>query len=436
MQYNPISTTEEFDWDDLFDSLDAKDVIPIIGDELLIVKNPNSNENEFLYEYMHKELNKSLPEKSRESDFWEFMEKNKNTIPRKIRNFLNNDVEDKIILDSLKKLAQITDFEFYISMTYDNFLETTLKEERCTKGEQIETIDYSINNNSIKYSEEDLKTVATVFNLMGSIKKLNGFAKTEEEMLEHFYTLTKENQFNTKLFDNIEEKNLLFIGCKIPNGLFQFFIRIISRERLNEAHVTKIIADSKTPSNRSLCLFLNHFNSQIYPLPATNSMKFVDILYKKWKKRKPTTGKKKFQETVFLSFSSDDREPLVVELVNILDLNGVNVFYDKKKLDAGDYFDEKIKKEINKCELFVPLISENSLKPGRYARREWEAAMIREQYQINSGLKSNFIKPFIIDDTKSNEERIAEIFHHISVQARKDVTKIANFIIKNLTPLS
>jgi hypothetical protein len=389
---------------------------------------------------MHKELNKNIPKEKQDNNYWEFMEKNKDVIPSRIKIFFKK-IGNQIILDPLIKLAQITDFQYYISTTYDNLLEDRLWAERGGEYKQIETIDFSINNNSISYSEENLKTVATVFNLMGSIKRINGFAITEEEILEHLYSLTNENQYTKKFFNDIEEKLLLFLGCGFSNWLLRFFIRIISRERLNEAHITKIIADSKTPIDRNLVLFLNHFNSKIVLVPITNSLEFVDKLFEEWKVRKPEGSERKikYKGVVFLSFSSEDRDRFVDKLYKILDLRGVSVFYDKKKLDAGDYFDPKIKEEISNCKLFIPLISKNSLDPKRYAIKEWNTAMTAEQYFINSGMKKeddeSFIKPFIIDDTKANDERINNIFKHISAKQENQIEKIAEFIISKLEQL-
>jgi hypothetical protein len=428
---------ETFNWHDLFFYLDNKLVIPIIGSGLFIVKDPETGKKVLLYEYMHHELCKGMDEARRDEDYWEFMEKNKKSIPTHIKVFLNN-VQSKIDTSPLIKLAQITDFQYYICMTYDNFFEPVLRAERCNAGEQIETIDFSINNNASSLVYEDKRTVATIFNIMGSINKINGFAKTEEEVLEHLYSLSRENQFTTKFFSNIEEKHLLFIGCNLPDWLLRFMIRIITRERLNDANITKIIADRTTANDKKLCLFLNHFNSSIFHLPNSTSLEFVDEMYSRWKAGKPTgsVGKIKYPGVVFLSYSSDDRDAFVEELYQKLVLKGVNVFYDKNKLDAGDYFTQKIKKAITDCSLFIPLISKNSLDPERYAINEWNTAMNMEQYFIDSGMKelddTSFIKPFTIDDTMPNDSRIQKIFKHISVQSENDIDKIVDLIIANL----
>lgn len=437
MQEELNSKIDEFDWDDLLELIAHKKVVPIVGSELLIVIDAQSNKKELLYgdqNYMHKELNK-IKSLQKNDNFYELMEINKKEIPGRIQIVLER-VKDKMFLDPLKKLAQITDFNYYISTTYDSFFEDTLQAERCEKGEQIRTIDFSININASDDSKKNLETeVPTVFNLMGSSKKINGFAKTEEEILEHLYSLNEhvneQSSIAHSLFANVNQKHLLFLGCCFPNWLLRFFIRILTNSRISDAFLTKIIADCRTPNDKNLCMFLNHFNSKIYPVHDINTVEFVDKLFEKWKLRKSKAHKIKYNGVVFLSYSSEDREPLVNELYNKLELEGVNVFYDIKKINAGDYFDKEITAEIKNCKLFIPLISKNSLDPERYVIKEWEIATALEKLDFNK----EFIIPFIIDNTKANDEMIRKNFKHISVKPENNVNNIAEFIISKLEPL-
>lgn len=316
-------------------------------------------------------------------------------------------------------------------MTYDNFFKSILQSERGPKGEYIRTIDYSINNNSESGSVKKSKPVATIYNLMGSIDEINGIAKTEEEILEHLYLLNDQNKFTNELFENIEDKHFLFIGCDCPNWLLRFLMRFITRKRLNDAPITKVIADSRTITDKKLCLFLNHYNSRVYPVPDSTSIEFVDNLYKGWSEGKKE--KVKYKGEVFISYCSNNRESFAKKLQESLESKGVEVFYDEESLDSGDYFNEKIEDSIRKSKLFVPLISEDSLEPARYTRKEWNCAVdIEEAYYVLNKKRKEFIKPFIIDDTSPADKRIQEVFKSISVKKENDVNKITQFIISNL----
>ena len=426
----PLSENE-FKWEDLLYDLQKKKVIPVLGTELFTLYDSTTRENVPLYSYMHRELmnNKrfiTIPD----DDYWEFMEKNKQTIPSKIQDFLIT-MQDKINNDPLLKLARITDFEYYICLTYDNFFTSVLQTERAKKGEYIRTIDYSMNNNSIDESVESREPVATVFNLMGSIERLNGFAKTEEEVLEHLYSLKDRNKFTDELFDNIEDKHFLFIGCDCPDWLLRFMIRIITRIRLKEAPITKVIADTRTVNDKKLCLFLNHYNSKVYPVPSATSIEFVDKLYAGWHQGKSESIK--YKGEVFLSYCSDDRETFARKIYESLQLKGVEVFFDEAKIDSGDYFSEKIQKRIKSSKLFIPLISDKSLDPLRYTFKEWDCAVATEKAKAFLEEKEKaFIKPFVIDATKPTDERIQKIFSAISIKNEKNINKITDFIISNL----
>lgn len=424
-----------FNWNDLFFYLDNKLVVPVIGSKIFWMREPINGVKTLLYDHMHRSLCEGMPEEQRDDDFWEFMEKNKeNNIAQRIKVFLNH-MNDEIDKNPLLKLAQITDFQEYICMTYDNFFQPILEAERCSQDQVIQTIDFSINNNSQSQPLEEQSAVATIFNLMGSINKINGFAKTEEEVLEHLYSLTKENLFTNRFFSDIEEKHFLFIGCNFPNWLLRFFIRIISRERLNDKNITKIIADYTTYSDPKLCMFLNHYNSKIYQMPNATALEFINELYQRWTERKPqgSQNKIKYEGVVFLSYSSEDRSTFVEELYQELLLNGVNVFYDQTKLDSGDYFTQKIGKAITHCKLFISLISSHSLDPDRYVTKEIETAMAREQFFVASGEeRPSFIRPYIIDDTPGNTPRLQELFKHISIRKENNVGTIVQSIISDL----
>jgi hypothetical protein len=79
---------------------------------------------------------------------------------------------------------------------------------------------------------------------------------------------------------------------------------------------------------------------------------------------------------VFISYANEQRE-LADGLAVALRKEGDSVFFDRDALIAGAEFHNKIEKEINRSDLFVFLISSESLADGTYALTELKFARQR-----------------------------------------------------------
>ena len=72
---------------------------------------------------------------------------------------------------------------------------------------------------------------------------------------------------------------------------------------------------------------------------------------------------------VFLSYSSEDRD-LVEPVYLALCAQGHTVFFDRADLPAGEEYDVRIRKAIEKSQLFIFMVSPASLEPGSYTLTE------------------------------------------------------------------
>ena len=63
--------------------------------------------------------------------------------------------------------------------------------------------------------------------------------------------------------------------------------------------------------------------------------------------------------SVFLSYAKEDL-PQVMNLKAAFDRAGVDAWLDKDRLEAGDLYDQKIRRFIKTCAVFVPVISRNT----------------------------------------------------------------------------
>src|SRR5476649_2187260 len=110
---------------------------------------------------------------------------------------------------------------------------------------------------------------------------------------------------------------------------------------------------------------------------------------------------------VFLSYASQDAEA-ARRICEALRAAGVEVWFDQSELRGGDAWDQKIRREIRDCALFVPIISANTqARTEGYFRLEWRLA---DQRTHLMGKSRAFLVPVCIDDTRDADADIPDSF--------------------------
>jgi hypothetical protein len=113
-------------------------------------------------------------------------------------------------------------------------------------------------------------------------------------------------------------------------------------------------------------------------------LEFVNELYEKWKQRVGSQEKAASEPadsdplgmepgSIFVSYSSGDR-PAVETLCDAFEEAKIDAWFDRQQLKAGDDWERKIRKNIIRCSLFMPVISQSvvSRATGRENfRDEW-----------------------------------------------------------------
>ena len=124
---------------------------------------------------------------------------------------------------------------------------------------------------------------------------------------------------------------------------------------------------------------------------------------------------------IFISYAREDL-PAVHTLKNSLAAAGLSVWFDFDRIGAGDSFDNKIYDNIQRCSLFLPVLSHNTeARTEGFFRREWRYALDREM-----GIAPDvpFVIPIAIDDTTRFDTlppRFREL--HITVLRQGQVTE-------------
>ncbi|HKB57705.1 MAG TPA: toll/interleukin-1 receptor domain-containing protein, partial [Lacunisphaera sp.] len=110
---------------------------------------------------------------------------------------------------------------------------------------------------------------------------------------------------------------------------------------------------------------------------------------------------------VFLSYAREDGEA-ARRIAEALRAFGVEVWFDVSELRGGDAWDQKIRRQIRECALFIPLISAHSqAREEGYFRREWKMAVDRTHDMAENRA---FIVPVLIDATRESDANVPEQF--------------------------
>jgi len=113
---------------------------------------------------------------------------------------------------------------------------------------------------------------------------------------------------------------------------------------------------------------------------------------------------------VFLSYASQDAEA-ARKICEALRAAGIEVFLDQSELRGGDAWDQKIRREIRDCALFVPVISVNTAsRLEGYFRLEWKLAVDRSHLMA---AEKPFLLPVIIDATQESNAHVPDRFREV-----------------------
>ncbi len=112
-------------------------------------------------------------------------------------------------------------------------------------------------------------------------------------------------------------------------------------------------------------------------------------------------------KAVFLSYASQDADA-AKRICDALRAAGVEVWFDQSELVGGDAWDQKIRKQIRECALFVPVVSAaTQARTEGYFRLEWRLA---DQHSHLMAKGRPFLLPVAIDATRDSEAHVPDSF--------------------------
>ncbi len=381
----------EFDWQTLLKRIRNTEIIPVIGPEVHTI---NSSQK-LLYDSLAETLAKdeSISPNSDKHNFLkvnlEYLKANpddKKVLSNKLKklaavppNRFTFNLEHPLI-----KLARIKNFNFIISITYDNSLHNAVRWVRkgtsrsiaynTGEHETLHNIDYESIENT------------TILNIFGKFGLSNKPALTESDVLEAITTFNQASLTspNNRFIQFLKDRKFLFIGCNYKNWLSRFFIRTISNKKFQVGDPPKDLffgsdfsrGNDESDFESDLLSFLKDHQSSIYP---GKSLDFVDMLYQELEKEEDQIIEKEdFPSIAFLSFMGSDKDGNEVDrkkarmLAESLRDKGLPVWFDEKEREVGNEISEQIKVAIRKSTVFMPLFSKTACEQDGYHKKEWK----------------------------------------------------------------
>jgi TolB-like protein len=113
---------------------------------------------------------------------------------------------------------------------------------------------------------------------------------------------------------------------------------------------------------------------------------------------------------VFLSYASQDIDA-ARRICDALRASGIEVWFDQSELRGGDVWDQKIRREIHDCALFIPIVSEHTQERLEgYFRHEWKLAVERTHHMAE---QKPFLVPVVIDSTRDQDAIVPDLFREV-----------------------
>ncbi|MEO5622600.1 MAG: toll/interleukin-1 receptor domain-containing protein [Dokdonella sp.] len=428
-----LQAFDEDAWDDLLNYIEERRVIPIIGPDLLRVQTDGGLRP--LYEWLAEKLAVrlsvdivGLPRPLTLNDVmccYLGQHGRREEAYTRVRSIMR-EIQFEPPL-ALRQLAQITDFDLFVTTTFDPLLENAINLERHDGQASAEVIAYAPNRVADLPVERSQLQRTVVYHLLGRLSASPTYVLSDEDMLEFICALQSEHLIPEKLFHELEHSHLLLIGSDFSNWLARLFLRMAKRKRLSDPRdFTEVFADDHTMQDERLVSFLQQVSVRTRVFGGAEA--FVAELHARWSKRQrpalPSHGNgsapQRFmppsrempENAVFISYAREDL-PAVQRFKAAMDAVGMTTWFDLDRLEGGDDYDRKIRANISRCSFFVPVISAATQRRHEaYFRREWSYAVDRARNIAEGGV---FILPVCIDDTPESQALVPEQFKALHI---------------------
>jgi hypothetical protein len=321
---------------------------------------------------------------------------------------------DFVVPAPIRQLAQIADFRLFVTLTPDDLLARCLREHR-----EVTEIVHSPNlpTSEGKDLPKDWKAragEAFVLYLFGKSRSAPMFAIHDEDALEYAHNLIARGSQVPTFLGELQQRNLLLLGCNFPEWLSRFFLRATNQKRLSEKDKKAWLIDPLQPQESFTC-FLRSYSTQTEILSQTPPAEFVGELFARWMAQHGAGGPQAGRTPdaaargtmFFISYSRSTDLARAESVYQALLKQGVaegEVWFDRTAIEPGQDFQRSILDGIHKCRYFLPLLSQAAnRRDGGFVFREWGEATDRLKE-----MNREFVLPVIVDPDYMPEQYTTE----------------------------
>ena len=291
------------------------------------------------------------------------------------------------VLDGLAALPQL---ELFVSLTPDDLLLHALQRARGEAAVSASAYAPSSDSGNPCDLVAPRPGGARVFHPLGRFSAGVRVAIHDEDALEYLFRFQQEAALRAPtLLDALRRRDLLLLGCRMPDWLGLSLIRMSNEVRLSaqEKKMEFFAADAQPGE---LSDFLSRFNPNATVFPWT-AIEFVAEIQAiaggatgtapVHAGAAPVPGAMPADAagaTVFVSYASEDREAVTRLCDSLLALGFRDVWLDQRQLRAGDDWSRRIDEAIDRCTYFMPVLSRqaDARREGVFWE-EWRKAMAR-----------------------------------------------------------
>ncbi len=414
-------------WDNLLDSIQEGTVVPVIGSELVTVR--EGDQEITLDRWLARRLaaDLSLPTDELPEGFalnevvslhLRRRGEREELYPRIHRMLRNASLTPS---EPLLALAGIPGFNLFVSLTFDSLLADALGAART--GTRADQIAYSPSTvRDLADPKADLRQ-PLVFHLLGRASASPDYAICDEDLLEFVLGLQDKQRQPKNLFDALRTNHLLILGCSFGDWLARFFLRTARSLELsqNRRRWDRLVGD-QIQQDVKLAVFLESFSSEARVFSLT-AEQFVTELAARWHAAHPLTATSAKPATsepskagntiptgaIFVSYASEDLEA-ARRLTESLSAVGLDVWFDKAALQMGDDWALSIRLGIKECSLFLPVISGEAVSAKNWRREFWTEWREADRLADRIAQGDPFIFPIVIDGTRIDQAILPESF--------------------------
>jgi len=331
--------------------------------------------------------------------------------------------ETLAVPQALLQLAAIPAFRLFITTTFAGFLERAVTQVRFAGATpKTEVLSYTLSKFDDLRAPLSETRAPIVYHILGKLAATQSFAVTNEDILEFIRSLLSAQRLPPRLYGEMEPRALLILGCRFNDWLARFFLRCWRNVRFSQGGALPVfVADQSIAQDKNLLEFFKTFSRGTTVFPGMGPCEFIAELHQRWSDLHPgLVDWSKLQDGdnarpsgpyVFISYASEDLTAAAA-VNKALNHAGIDTFFDKQGLEAGENWAGKLRTKVEQCALFLMVISQNVLTDG-YFRKEWNAAL--DVFESSAAYHSRdaddvFLVPVSIDGTGAQDPRIPEVF--------------------------